>query len=94
MLTGPVVAPGAVAYGAAGVPAPAGGANPWMGGGGPARKPAIRILTRVERNADVHEALVALTGRDFGYDLAAWKRWLALNPSSASPPPTRRVPQP
>jgi hypothetical protein len=94
MLTGPAVAPGAVAYGAVGVPAPGDGTSLWMGGGGPARKPALRMLTRVDRNADVYEALVALTGQDFGYDPAAWKRWLALNPGTAAPPATRRVPQP
>jgi hypothetical protein len=95
VLTGPSVAPGAVAFGASGFPAPGDpSASMWVGGGGPARRPSVRMLTRVERSADVHEALVALTGQDFGFDPAAWKQWLARNPSSTSPPPTRRVPQP
>jgi hypothetical protein len=32
----------------------------------------------------VLEALVALTGQNFGYDVAAWKAWLA---SREAPPP-------
>lgn len=33
------------------------------------------------RNREVLEALVALTGADFGYDVGAWKTWLAAQGS-------------
>lgn len=42
-----------------------------FGGGGP------RIVERQERNARVLEALVSLTGENYLYDKAAWRRWLA-----------------
>jgi hypothetical protein len=47
-------------------------------GGGPPRAP-VTI-----RNERVLEALVALTGTSFGWDVAAWKAWLA---TAESPPP-------
>jgi len=42
-----------------------------MGGSGPK---ASKVVARNER---VLEALVALTGKNFGWDEAAWKVWLA-----------------
>jgi hypothetical protein len=47
-------------------------------GGGPPRAP-VTI-----RNERVLEALVALTGTSFGWDVAAWRAWLA---TTESPPP-------
>ena len=41
------------------------------GGGGPK---STKVLARNER---VLEALVALTGKNFGWDMAAWRAWLA-----------------
>jgi hypothetical protein len=49
-----------------------------MGGNGPK---AAKVAARNER---VLEALVTLTGQNFGYDVAAWKAWLA---SREAPPP-------
>ncbi len=82
------------AYGQVGLPGPGNGMGQWMGGGGPTRKPAVRMLTRVDRNAEVHDALVTLTGQDFGYDVASWREWLRQNPTTTTGPPTRRIPQP
>lgn len=92
---GPVLAPGFSGLsGATGRSATTEGASLWLGGGGPARKPAVRMLTRIDRNAEVHEALVTLSGRDFGYETNAWRQWLKQNPTTTSGPPTRRIPQP
>jgi hypothetical protein len=89
VLTGPVVAPGVVAYGATQVGNPAGGSS---FGVGPSPGPVPKVLSTVYPNADVHDALVKLTGQDFGYDIATWRRWLASGPRPASEP-VRRVPQ-
>jgi hypothetical protein len=42
-----------------------------FGGGGP------KYEDRQFQNTSVRDALVSLTGQDFGYDRQAWKRWLA-----------------
>jgi hypothetical protein len=44
-------------------------------------------------NAEVHAALVKLTGRDFGFDIDAWNRW-ARTSFQPDPTPARRAPQP
>jgi hypothetical protein len=53
----------------------------------------MQIIQVPYRNQEVHDALVTLTGKDFGYNIDAWKSWLArdFNPN---PDPARRVPQP
>jgi HEAT repeat protein len=73
VLTGPVVAPGAVAFGATSLPVMDGVA---FGNGNPNR-PAAYPVTNVYPNEMVLEALVRLTGVDFGFDQAAWRQWLA-----------------
>ena len=45
------------------------------------------------QNVEVLSALVKLTGRDFGYDRAAWRNWLNTS-FRPDPEPVRRVPQP
>jgi hypothetical protein len=96
-LTGPVVGPGVVAFGAVSVPLV--GPNLYTGGNvlgintSPNRGPAPRVLTYTYQNVEVLAALVKLTGQDFGYDGNAWRRWIktSFNPN---PVPERRVPQP
>ncbi|HEU5116716.1 MAG TPA: hypothetical protein VFT74_08595 [Isosphaeraceae bacterium] len=93
VVTGPVVGPGVVAFGATSVPfgtftglSLGGGVNP--------NRPSVEILTQVYQNEEVLNALRSLTGVDFGYDMALWKQWLnnAYQPRPAGP--VRRVPQP
>jgi hypothetical protein len=55
---------------------PTGGSGLSMGGG-----PTQRVV--MVRNERVLEALVALTGVDFGWDAAAWRQWFA---SERQPP--------
>lgn len=73
-----------------------------LNGGGFARRapivgadlgPAPQLRTFTYQNVEVHDALVKLTGQDFGYDVAQWRAWVAraFNPR---PEPVRRVPQP
>jgi hypothetical protein len=45
------------------------------------------------QNTEVLAALVKLTGQDFGYDGAAWRRWLRTS-FQPEPVPAKRVPQP
>jgi hypothetical protein len=97
-LTGPVMAPGAVAFGAYSVPfiSPAqvlGG--PMLGGGGgtSGRGPTPRAVTFTYQNTEVLAALTQLTGQDFGYDTSAWRRWMKLS-FNPHPKPARQVPQP
>ncbi len=98
LLNGPVVAPGAVAYGASSVPLygssytgagiSAGGSNV---GGRSGMLP--RLIATSYRNVEVLGALVRMTGQDFGYDIPTWRRWLTTS-YRADPSPVRRVPQP
>lgn len=96
-LTGPVVGPGVAAYGASAVPffSPAQlmGGSYMATGIGAGRGPTPKAVTFTYRNTEVRSALTRLTGQDFGYDMAAWRRWmkLAFNPH---PNPVRQVPQP
>jgi hypothetical protein len=97
-LTGPAMAPGAVAYGAVSVPfySPSqvlGGGVLGVGGGAAGRGPVPQALTFAYQNTEVLAALTKLTGQDFGYDDAAWRRWIktSFNPN---PTPVRQVPQP
>lgn len=96
-LTPPAVGPGVVAYGATSVPfynpAQLNGNNFLVAGSGPNRGPTLRAVTYAYENTEVLAALVKLTGQDFGYDSAAWRRWIkaSFNPN---PKPVREVPQP
>lgn len=92
ILTGPAVAPGAVAYGATSIPFGALGARMVSEGANPNR-PVVRVQTDVYRNTEVLRALVRLTGQDFGFDTDAWKRWLR-NAFRPQPAPVREIPQP
>lgn len=94
----PAVGPGVVAYGATSVPATpdlysalaAGGGS----GYGPAnRGPVFRLTAYSFQNVEVHRALVELTGQDFGYNVAHWRRWLDRSFRTEAAP-ARRVPQP
>jgi hypothetical protein len=59
----------------------------------PSRGPVMQLVQVPYRNQEVHDALVTLTGKDFGYNIDAWRSWLSreFNPN---PDPARRVPQP
>lgn len=95
VLTGPVVGPGVVAFGASSVPY---GSGVSIGGPAPGglvnnRGPIPRVVPFVRRNVEVLAALRTLTGADFGYDTAAWRRWVATS-FRPEPEPARRLPQP
>jgi HEAT repeats len=100
-LTGPVVGPGVVAYGATSVPfystAQVLGGGGFMGVGqgasGSGRGPTPKAMTFTYQNTEVHTALTRLTGQDFGYDIPAWRRWMKLS-FNPNPHPVRQVPQP
>lgn len=63
------------------------------GGLAASRGPTPRIVSVNVQNSEVHAALVRMTGEDFGYDVAAWKRWVRTS-FHADPVPARRIPQP
>lgn len=104
-MIGPVVGPGVAAYGATAVPNVIGfdpmaggapivfgdGVGPLPSAAGLGPRPAIQTFTI--RNAEVLGALNRLTGVDFGFDVPAWRAWVAR---SFNPRPERRrmVPQP
>ena len=54
---------------------------------------ALVLLTLAAPVIVLLAALVKLTGRDFGYDTPAWRRWLRTS-FQPDPAPARRVPQP
>jgi hypothetical protein len=96
-MTPPVVSAGAIAYGVTSGPTYGPGMTS-LAVGGPAggltiRAPEPRVVTYTYRNTEVLAALQKLTGQDFGYDIASWKRWTAhdFNPA---PKPARRVVEP
>ena len=101
--TTPVVGPGVVAFGATGVPLGSGvalgngggvtGTGVSIGGGGGGVRYMPQTVTIQHPNIEVLAALVKLTGRDFGYDQASWRRWAATSFRS-DPNPGRRVVQP
>lgn len=90
VLTGPVVGDGVVAYGATSMPF---GNYSGLNLGGNPNRPAARFVTNVYRNEEVLYALQKLTGVDFGYDVAAWKQYVATG-FRAENAPQRRVLQP
>jgi hypothetical protein len=63
------------------------------GGVNASRGPVPRLVSVSVQNVEVLSALVKLTGRDFGYNLDAWRRWLRTS-FDPNPTPVRRVPQP
>lgn len=93
-----VVGPGVSAYGVGGVPY---GANA-MGSTGlvppslvptPTPTPQPRMEREIYYNVEVRKALQKLTAQDFGYDIAAWKRWITSRLQSDKPP-ARKAPEP
>ncbi len=94
ILTGPAVAPGAVAYGATSVPfIGANGSGYGVGSGGGSRGSTLKLVPIEYRNDEVLRALIKLTGKDFGYDIPTWKQWLATS-FKIDTPPARRVREP
>ncbi len=91
VLTGPVVGPGVVAFGATSVPLYS-GVSLGYSSSAPA-PPTRRIITIPHENPEVLAALEALTGQNFGYDIASWQRWVARG-FRVRNAPVRRVPQP
>jgi hypothetical protein len=90
VVTGPVVGPGVVAFGATGVPLYP---TPGMFNMPSRRAPSVRFVTTTQRRPEVLEALVRLTGQDFGYDQEAWRNWMRAGFRAEAMPP-RVVPQP
>jgi hypothetical protein len=88
------VGPGAVAFGASSYPVTT-GAGISLGGDPPGltRGYQPKFLTYTYRNVEVLNALEKLTGRNFGYDTAAWRNWISTS-FRPDPEPARRVPQP
>lgn len=109
ILTPPAVGPGAVAYGAYVAPFVGDGMafssstpNSFVGLGAPpgvspvqasGSGPVLRTVVVPIENLEVHDALVALTGSDFEYDIDAWSNWLKRK-FKPNPVPARQVPQP
>ncbi|WZO99858.1 HEAT repeat domain-containing protein [Isosphaeraceae bacterium EP7] len=93
LLTPPVVAPGAVAFGAAAMPLGPTADFGYNGAMSAGKGPMPVSVPYVNRNVEVREALIKLTGQDFGFDAQAWRRWIATSfrPEVA---PARSVPQP
>ena len=92
VLTGPVVAPGAVAFGATSVPY-MNGVGLGTGNGGSLR-PSAQVVTNVDRNEEVRQALISLTGEDYGFDVPSWRQWQTTQFKAAPSTPQRRVRQP
>jgi hypothetical protein len=73
------------------------GAPPGFAPGAPAQAsnsgPVLQTVVVPIENLEVHDALVALTGRDFEYDVGAWSSWLKRE-FKPNPVPARQVPQP
>ncbi len=91
-LTGPVVAPGVIAFGASSVPV-ASGSNPVpTGGQQQVGQMPIKATVRYQ-NGEVLKALETLTGENYGFDQSAWKKWIgtSLRVEADSP---RRIPKP
>lgn len=88
----PVVGPGVVAYGQNIIPV---GSGLSMGGGGSgvSMRPVMREGLQAVPNPAVLSSLIQLTGVDFGYDVAAWKEWLATSFRREEKQP-KRVPNP
>jgi hypothetical protein len=57
------------------------------------RGPIPKLVPYTTQNVEVLAALVKLSGRDFGFDAAAWRNWLNTS-FKPEPEPLRRVPEP
>jgi hypothetical protein len=55
--------------------------------------PVPKLVPIQYRNEEVLNALVKLTGMNFGYDMNSWKQWLSSS-FKVDAPPTRRVREP
>ena len=93
VLTPPAVGPGSVGFGATSVPYGALNGVSIGSGFSASRGPVPRLVPIEYRNDEVLAALVKMTGRDFGYDIPSWKRWVATSFKVESAP-TRRVLEP
>jgi hypothetical protein len=96
LLTPPAVGPGSIAFGATAVPyAPYSNSSLSINGGGGSgnRGPVPKLVAYAYQNVEVLAALTKMTGRDFGYDIPSWRRWVTTS-FRADPAPARRVPQP
>lgn len=93
VLTGPVVGPGAVAFGSTSVPFVSGSSIGYGGGAAVEAPPIPQTVIDPLPNADVRAALRTLTGQDFGYDIDVWRSWLrtAFRVENA---PVRHAPEP
>jgi HEAT repeats len=87
------VAPGAVGFGASSYPLFTGSGITLAEPPGMTRGYQPKIMSYTYRNVEVLNALEKLTGRNFGYDLNAWKHWVSTS-FRPDPQPARRVPQP
>jgi hypothetical protein len=92
-LTPPAMGPNSVGFGAVGVPAIPNGGLPIPGSTPTGRGPIPKIVSVTYQNVEVLAALVTLTGRDYGYDVDSWRRWMTTS-FKAAPKPSRSVPQP
>jgi hypothetical protein len=72
----PVVGPGVVAYGQQIIPYGSGLSFGSPGGSVPKLKPVMRAGPQAFPNPAVQQALVELSGVDFGYDMMLWRNWL------------------
>lgn len=88
----PVVGPGVVAYGQNIIPVGS-GLSMSGGGSGVSMRPVVREGPQPVPNPAVLSSLIQLTGVDFGYDVAAWKEWLATSFRREEKQP-KRVPNP
>ncbi len=61
-----------------------GAGNPGGGGGGLSAGGSTKVIVEHVRNTDVLDALVSLTGANFGYDLQAWKYWMTGQQKAAA----------
>ena len=93
VMTPPVVGPGTVAFGATSVPYGTLNASSVNIGAGGGRGPIPRLVPVEHPNREVLDALVKMTGRDFGFDIATWKRWVATS-FRVDAAPSRRVREP
>ncbi len=92
-MTPPVVGQGVVAFGTVSTPAYA---MPGLGlstGGQINTQPEPRVVTFTYQNTEVLAALQKLTGKDFSYDIEAWRRWMSRS-YNPTPRASRTVPQP
>jgi hypothetical protein len=89
----PTVGPGVAAYGASSVPLNSFGTSPFSLGSGGSTGPVPKLVPIEYRNDEVLNALVKLTGQNFGYEMNTWKQWLASS-FKIETAPTRRVREP